>query len=311
MEKREIKSAAMVILAGCLWGVISIFVRQLNALGITALECVAIRTTIAALILFVFLLLRDPRQLRVRLRDLPLFAASGIGSVLFFSYSYFKALEVFGGAAMPALLLYTAPVFVMIFSAPLFHEKWTAQKAAVLVLTFTGLVLVTGAFNGLSAIPVTGVLFGMGAAVGYALYSIFGKLIGLRGYPPAVTTFYTFVFASVGAVPLSGILTDLPRLMTPSGVGAALGIGLVSTTLPFFFYTRGLMGLEAGRASVLASSEPITAVIVGLLVFHEPFTIAKILGAVLILSGIVLINITPKNRTKPRNAKKPDASASG
>ncbi|WP_295361813.1 DMT family transporter [uncultured Pseudoramibacter sp.] len=299
MRKGKMKNAAMVILAGCLWGVISIFVRQLNALGITAMECVAIRTTITAIILCVFLLARDPRQLRVRARDLPLFAASGLGSVLFFSYSYFKALEVFGGAAMPALLLYTAPVFVMIFSALLFHEKWTKQKAAVLVLTFTGLVLVTGAFNGLSAIPVTGVLFGMGAAVGYALYSIFGKLIGLRGYSPAVSTFYTFVFASAGAVPLSGILADWPRLMCPAGVGAALGIAFISTTLPFFFYTRGLMGLEAGRASVLASSEPITAVLVGLLVFHESFTIAKILGMVLVLSGIVLINFEPKRRKRP------------
>ena len=87
MRKGKMKNAAMVILAGCLWGVISIFVRQLNALGITAMECVAIRTTIAALILFVFLLARDPRQLRVRARDLPLFAASGLGSVLFFGSS--------------------------------------------------------------------------------------------------------------------------------------------------------------------------------------------------------------------------------
>jgi len=117
-----------VIVAGCLWGIISIFVNSLKSMGFNSLQCVAIRTFFAAVILFLYLFVTDKRKLRIAWKDIKYFIGTGICSIVLFNYCYFEAIEQIGGAAVPALLLYTAPIFVMVLSAIFFREKITRKK---------------------------------------------------------------------------------------------------------------------------------------------------------------------------------------
>lgn len=115
------KDTCCILAAGGLWGMISVFIRTLQQAGFTSMQCVAIRAFFTALVLLLYVCAKDPRSLRIHLRDIPLFVGTGIFSILLFNYCYFEAIEVIGGAAVPALLMYTAPIFVMILSAVLFH----------------------------------------------------------------------------------------------------------------------------------------------------------------------------------------------
>lgn len=294
------KNIICIILAGCLWGIISIFVNILSGMGFNSMECVCIRTLFSAIILFLYLLIRDRQKLKISPSDIPVFLGTGLLSILFFSFCYFKSIEVIGGSSVPALLLYTAPIFVMLMSAIFYKEKMTPRKIIALIVTFIGLGFVTGAFTGSNSISLSGFLFGLGAGFGYALYSIFGKLVSDK-YSSLTITFYTFLIASIGAVPLSGIVKDMPMLFTAKGILASLGLAFISTTLPFMLYTIGLKGVEAGTASILATVEPFMAAIVGALFFHESFDAPKIIGMIMILFAIVYLNLKPRKSTAQKN----------
>lgn len=286
-----------VIVAGCLWGIISIFVNSLKSMGFHSLQCVAIRTFFAAAILFFYLFVRDKRKLWIAWKDIKYFIGTGICSMVLFNYCYFEAIEQIGGAAVPALLLYTAPIFVMVLSAIFFRERITRKKVAALLLTFVGLGLVTGAFTGGEKVSISALLLGFGSGFGYALYSIFGKLI-VNKYDAVTITFYTFAVAAFGVVPMSGVVPKIALFWNLKCMIAILGLAGFSTVLPFLLYTKGLCGMEAGRASILATIEPFVAAMVGGVLFGEVFTLPKSIGMLLILAAIVSINLEGTRKKK-------------
>lgn len=285
-----IKNSAYILLAGSLWGIISIFVNLLKEAGFNSIQCVAIRCFFTALFLVCYIIIKDKSLLKIQPKDMVYFIGTGILSIVFFNFCYFQSIEEIGGAAVPALLLYTAPLFVMIISFFVFHEKLTRKKIISLLMTIVGLCLVTGAFTGGERISFTSVLYGLGSGLGYALYTIFGKFV-VKKYNALTITAYTFIIATIVAVPLSGVFTDISFLFSIKSVIAAVGLSLLSTVLPFMLYTKGLNGMDAGKASIIATAEPFVAAIVGVLLFQETFTIWKITGMILILAAIILLNI--------------------
>ncbi|MGN1225379.1 MAG: DMT family transporter [Ruminococcus sp.] len=291
------KNTVYIMIAGVLWGIISIFVNLLKEIGFHSMQIVSIRVFFSALILVIYLLIKDKSQLKIKWKDLPFFIGTGLCSIVFFNFCYFEAIDIIGGAAVPALLLYTAPIFVMVISLFLFKEKITKKKFLSLIMTFCGLALVTGAFSGGEHLSVYAFLLGLGSGFGYALYSIFGKFL-VHKYSAITITAYTFIVAAVFIVPLSGIIPKVPLLFSVKGISASLALALVCTVLPFLFYTKGLNSVEAGKASILATIEPFVAAIVGVLFFHETMTPMKIAGMVLVLAAIVLLNI---NQTSLRS----------
>lgn len=283
------KNALYIIIAGCLWGIIAIFINILNRLGLTAMECVAVRVGFTTILLFFYLIITAPKALKIQLKDLKYFMGTGLLSIIFFNYCYFEAIRIIGGAAVPALLLYTAPAFVMILSAICFGEKITLKKVVVLFITFIGLGFVTGAFGQTDALSIRAVLLGLGSGLGYALYSIFGKVL-VKKYTAMTITFYTFLVATIGAVPMSGIMMHIEVLGDIKALLAGTGLALLSTIVPFVLYTKGLKGIEAGVAAILATIEPFVAAIIGVCLFHETLTLYKIIGMILIILAIIVNN---------------------
>ena len=124
-------------------GSMGIFVRKFEECGLGSLDIAAIRAITTMCILFLFLLFYNRSLLRIKLRDLWCFLGTGLLSIVFFNYCYFRAITM-TSLSVAAVLLYTAPAFVMILSYLLFHEKFTVRKSIALVLTFVGCVFVTG-----------------------------------------------------------------------------------------------------------------------------------------------------------------------
>ena len=99
----------LIILAGCFWGSMGIFVRKLETFGFSAIQIVSIRITLAALIFSLVLLVKDRRGFRISIKDIPLFLGLGFGSILFFTVCYFTAITMMP-LSTAAILLYTSPV---------------------------------------------------------------------------------------------------------------------------------------------------------------------------------------------------------
>lgn len=279
---------ALIVVAASLWGIISIFVKGLAEYGLTTLQIVAIRVTISAIMLTCYIAITDRKQLKIRLVDCKYFAGTGILSIAFFNWCYFTAIQE-TSVAMAAILLYTAPAFVLLLSRFLFGEKLTTRKIAALVMTFSGCALVVGILPDLQgAIAAYGVACGLGAGFGYALYSIFSKF-ALRYYSAVTVTVYTFVLAAIVMVPVSGLWEMRTMLFHWPVVAYSLGFSLFSTVLAYLCYTVGLSYVEAGQAAIIATLEPIVATIVGTMFFGEVLSNWQILGIVLVVIAVASV----------------------
>lgn len=284
-----IQSAYLSIISGaCLWGLIALFFKFLSACGFSPLQVVTLRVLVAALLMTAIILKIDPGLLKIRWRDSWLFIGTGLLSLVFFNYCYFRAIDG-SSISIAVLLLYTAPVFVMLLSLILFGEKFTGRKMLALLATFCGCGLITGIFASKLALTAEAFAFGLASGFGYALYSIFGKL-ALRRYSTLTITAYTFYFATLGALPLADPQQLFTLLADWRAAAGALAIALICTVVPYLLYTRGLQDVDAGQASILATLEPLVAAAIGIFVFGEEVTAAKILGMALILASIFILN---------------------
>ena len=291
MEKaRRNIGPALILLAGCFWGSMGIFVRRLTDYGFSSIQIVAIRVTLAALIFCMLLLIKDPSGFRISVKDIPLFLGLGFGSILFFTVCYFTAITMMP-LSTAAILLYTSPIWIMLMSVLFFREKLTGRKLLALVLAFAGCVLVSGISG--EGMTLTGLLVGLGSGIGYGLYSILGT-VALRRYSPFTVTTYTFVFAALGSWLICRPAEMLAKFAAapdlPGLVFFCFLTALVTAVIPFLAYTLGLRTVEASRAGILATVEPLVATLIGVAVFSEPLTLLSGLGMLLILAAVVLLN---------------------
>lgn len=184
-------------------------------------------------------------------------------------------------------------------SAVLFGERITASKIVALVITFTGCALVVGLIPfGQQSLSGVALLYGFGSAFGYALYSIFGKF-ALAKYSPSTVTFYTFLFTAAFSLPISGLYRDIRLLFCDwRAIVGALGISLLCNLLSNLLYTKGLQHIEAGKAAIISTIEPLVATAIGIGLYHEDCTPYKMLGMVAILFAILLLNFPVKIKSK-------------
>jgi len=235
-----------------------------------------------------YLLIFNRKAFAIKLRDLWCFIGTGILSLLFFNWSFFSAINE-TGIAVAAVLLYTAPAFVTVLSMPLFKESPGKLGIVVLVMTLAGCALVSGIL-GVTSVSAAGLLFGLGAGFGYALYTIFGRYALNRGYSPFTISFYTFALAAIGSVPFVA-QTSMPHAVAlPQFWLLALGLGTLGCLLPYWLYTKGLAGVTGAVASMTATIEPAVSIMFGIVLYREVVDLPQWVGVALILFGVVLLS---------------------
>lgn len=283
-----------VAMAAMLWGVLFLFVRKLSGAGFSTMDIVCIRSYGSVLFLFPglfgmkFLVKRE--FLRIKLKDIWCFVGTGVFSIVFFSYCYFRNVEV-SSAAFASILMYTSPVWVTVLSALFFREKIGRGKVIALGMALAGCVLVSGITAGVGAVSVQGILLGLGSGIGYGLYSIFGRFALDRNYHPMTVTAYTFLLACFGVLPFVSVSSIISRFASqPDLILVALGMAFFTTACSFSLYTLGLSYMEPGRAAVLATLEPIITTLVGTFYYKEVLSMPMVVGIILVLVASVLIS---------------------
>jgi len=295
MEQQERKGMLQILTAGTLWGSMGVFLHALSEnFGLTSMQIACARFTLATIAFAVILFCTDRNGFKVRWRDVPLFLATGLVSVLAFSWCYFTAIQEMT-MSMAAILLYTAPIWVMLLSAVLFKEKITVKKVVALALAFGGCVCVSGGGGG--KMTWLGLLTGLGAGLGYGLYSIFSTFL-LRRYSTLTITTYAFSIGTVGSWILCNP-ADMIEKVTAAPPASMLfwvvACGAVTEFLPYLLFTSGLRTVPASRAAIIATIEPVVATAIGLL-RGEPMTFFVAVGVVAVISAILVLNLSPKKR---------------
>ena len=202
----------------------------------------------------------------------------------------------FGGVAKTSVAvgalvaICSAPLFIVGLATLLLGERVTATMGVALVGGVTGAALVTVGPLGLGSLPAgfaAGVLLAVGAGFWYAVYAVVAKdLIGRL--PPLVVAALTF---SVAALALAPALAGEPVAAGPAAWALLAYLGLVPTALAYILYMVGMRTTPVTASGVLALVEPLTATLLGVLVFGNRLGTLGGLGALLLLGAVAILTV--------------------
>jgi DME family drug/metabolite transporter len=270
-----------VAIAAVLWGLLGPVTRIALAEGMDAVEVAIWRALLAAGIFAVHAVVI--RRVRIDRRDLPSVLAFGVVGVAGLLACYSRAVET-GGAALAAILLYTAPVWVAVLSALFLGERMTGRKLLALAVATAGVagIAASSGDGGLRLTPAA-LAWGLASGFAYALYYLFGKRYFDR-YSTATLFIYALPVGALAMLPMADF-----RHKTPAAWGALVFLAVVSTYLAYLFYSAGLRRVEATRASTVATVEPVVAAVAALVMWNERLSPLGYACAAVVLLGVLLM----------------------
>lgn len=302
MKDKAIKRGyTQIFIAGMFWGTTGLFIKMLSGLGASNALIGLIRVGSATMIMIpiVWVKCGGAKAFIIDKKTLLLTATMGFTAHTMFNICYTEAIASVG-IATSAVLLYSSLIFVCVLSRIIFGELITSFKIAALIINIIGCTLtVTGGdINALSFI-LYGTIMGLLAALSYSTIPIFGKITTEKTHP-FVIAFYNFLFGALFLIPF---VLSKPLLQEPFSanlITAGLIAGLVSAVIPYMLFMSGLSNpVEVSKVNVIASMEIVVASLIGVYIFKEFFNAWKLFGMVLVLTSIIVMNMSPQNKTVP------------
>lgn len=282
------------LLSGVSWGTSGFFVRTMTGYGMNTVTLLESRLWIALIALAIMVAVTDPSRFRIKLKDFWVFAALSLIGVLGLNIFYNISINTLT-LSFAAVLLGLSPVFVVLLAAPLFGERITLKKGCCTVIAVFGCALVSGIFDSAGSLQWSGIgiLIGILSGFFYALYSIFSRIASDRGYHPFTVSFYSFLILTIVLAPFTEwhIIGDMLVEAPVSNGLLMLAHSLCVTILPYILFNIGLNHLEAGIASVLGSTEPVAAMVFGIIIYHEIPSILSILGLVIVIVSLGVLSL--------------------
>lgn len=285
---------ALVALAAVLWALLGVFSKRLLDAGVGATEIAFYRAALGGLLFVVHAAMT--RQLRLQRRsDLWAFAAFALVGVTLFFTALNLAIEA-GGVSLAFILLYTAPAFVAVLAAIFLGERLRPVNVMLIAAAILGVVLVARSGGGGIEVGAAAIVWGLVAGLSYSSYYLFGKWV-LRRYRPAAIYAIVLPVGALGLLPF--VPFDAVRLATPSmWLDIALMAGL-STYLAYLVYYLGLRRVQASRAVLVATIEPVVAAVLAAALFGERLGVWGIVGALVVLGAAVLTSVLPREMNDP------------
>ncbi|HWM34258.1 MAG TPA: DMT family transporter [Pseudolysinimonas sp.] len=291
------------LLAALLFGANGSLVKLLVEAGISPLQLTQFRTVGTAVLAGAILLLTDRAAFRLRPRQLAIMAVLGVGGVALLQASYAAAIQRLP-VGIALLLEYMAVLMVALFAFFVFREKLKARIWVAIALVLAGLALVAQIWS--SRLDPLGVVLALIAAVTLAFYFLVGeRQVGATS--PLTVAFWTMTFASIFWAFFSGWWELRPTTFTAplelgAGFAAPLWAPLVVTVLvgsfaPFLLSFYALKHLPATAAGIVASSEVLFAFAVAWLWLGEQLDPVQVIGAAIVLTGIVLAQTARQTKT--------------
>ncbi|MDO4736409.1 MAG: EamA family transporter [Bacteroidia bacterium] len=281
-----VKGAICAIIASVSYGTIPLGAMFLYKEGINTDSILFFRYILSIIILSGILLLKKEsfRVTRGEFFTLMMLGAFFIASsiTLFMSYKYMDV-------GVASTLLFVYPVIVAIIMSVFYKEKLTLKVAASILCALTGIALLYKGEDGV-ALSAMGVVLVLISAVTFAVYMVAvnrSKIqlssLKMTFYVSIACVFWTAVHSFTSAD------YNIQMISSLSGWGWILFLAVVPTILSLVTLTIGLRTIGSTPVAIIGALEPLTAVVIGVLVFDESLTLRLVNGIVLILLSVIII----------------------
>ncbi len=255
------------------------------AASLTAYEITAGRMVVAAVAVLGLALLQ--RQKLPPRQDLPKFAFFGLVTALHFGF-YIASLT-YTTIAHSLAIVYTAPIFVAIFSLIFLKEKLTLRQWVGIGVAVVGVGVLAGFEPHFTPRMMMGDLMALGSAITFGLYSVAGRSQRDR-YPLFAYAGTVYAVAALWLIPPAAASFS-PQGYTWAAMGSILFLGLFPLGLGHTLYNAALRRVSATYVNLIATQEVTGGILLGMLFLGEYPTINSVVGALITLAGIVLVVI--------------------
>jgi len=278
------RGVSLLFVAAVCFGTLGVFGDFALSIGLPLGTLLSFRFGIAAVFVWLALAARGRTVVLRRKRALAAFCLGWLYASM--TVLYFVSLEWLT-VGVASLVLYTYPVPVFLISSVALDEPITRRKLLALVVVLLGVSLIVGADTA-GATPV-GVALAAAGAVAFAVYTTGSRaLSGTVG--SATQAAYNFVGATVCLLVYGTTIGRLSLPANPLEWSVVLGISTLGTVLPIGLLVMGLNRVTASRASIVGTVEPLTAVVLGIVLLDEHLTIPVVVGGALVLGGVGIAN---------------------
>lgn len=284
LQNNKIKAYTLLTITMTIWG--SLYVACKYVLEfVTPLTILFCRYLISAVFLLLLLIKQKPQKIdRKDIKYLVMFGAVGYFlSVIFQLYS-----NNLMSSGMSSLLNSLNPVFTIILGVPILHEKLTLPKGISVVVAVIGVYIIVGGVSGGGAI--LGIISALNAVVTWTLSSFIIKK-HLQKYDTLTITTYAIIIALICTTPISIFdMATAPnlKLFTLPTILSLLFIGIVCTAISNVLWNKSLTLIDAGQCALFCPLMPMISAIFGYIFLGEKIGHTFIIGAVLIIVGIIL-----------------------
>ncbi len=288
----------LVLTAG-FWGGTFIAGRMLRD-DIPPASTAFLRFAVASVFLLAMTLKIEKKLPPIRRRHIAPIIALGLIGISMYNVCFFKGLQMIE-ASRASLIVATCPIFITVFSAMLFGERLTPIRVAGIALSVLGAVVVI-AKGDFSRILTTGL--GLGellifvCVLCWTAYSLIGKPL-MKDLSPLTLVTYSSVIGTAGLL-IPACVQGLHRNITtysPANWLAIVYLAVCGTVIGFTWFYQAVKHIGPTRAGLFINLVPIWAIVLAIIILHEPLTISLITGATLVITGVCLTNKKPKPHT--------------
>lgn len=278
------KGFILVILSAVVFGMIPLIVRSVNDCGSNSIMTSFLRFLLSLLPLYLSVRakksnLKITKEEALKILLIAVCGFGGTSVLLFLSYTYIPT-------GMATTIHFVYPVFVIFGSILFLKQKISPMKLVCVALCFGGILLFYNGGDG--ALDPLGMLFAFASGITYSFYIVYLDFSGLAKMEPTRMIFYMNTFSALMVGSLAVATGSFTLDISLKGWILALLLAISVSFLAVRSFQMGVRYIGPQNAAILSTFEPITSLVVGIIVYQEVLTLAGVIGCVLILSSVVI-----------------------
>ncbi len=288
----EFKGITLAIVSGASFGLIPLFTIPVIDAGVGYFTIIFYRFFFGSIGMLAMMLWRQ-QSLRITWSD---FWRVGILSLIYIicAFTLFASYKYISSGISTALI-YTNPVWCALIGLLFLGDKFSWRLTIAISLAFIGVCMLSGVFTGSNVYTFFGIFLGLCSGVGYGIYLVVLPRLRLKKMPSLKFTFYIFFIALLMLIPYMLLFEGGIDRIPDSGSWMNLVlVGLLPTAFSNICVTMALRLIDTNVVAVLGAFEPLTAMVIGVIVLHEPYDVYTIAGGVLVIASVIILTMAEK-----------------
>ena len=280
------------IISGVSFGMIPLFSIPVIAAGMDNVSILVYRFLFGSAAMLAILLLRKT-NMRVSLSELLRIVLLAI----FYITTALATLECYKylSSGIATALVYTDPIWCALIGLAFLGDKFSIKLTSSILLASLGVMMMTGVFSGDGTFSMIGLLLGLASGLAYGIYLILVPRLKVKHIASLKLTFYVF-FTGMWLLIAYSLMTNGGEEEVPDSscwLDLAL-LGLIPTAISNICVTVSLKLIDSTIVAILGAFEPLTAMVVGVVILGEPLGFIGVVGGMLILVAVAILTINPQ-----------------